>query len=1734
MKKINNFFLLLAVCFCSLAVQAKSVGGPVIPLGEQQHGGTGGDAFSRWVLGEPGAPPAPPPTSVCINEIDSDTPGIDAAEFIELSGTPNGSLDHFVVVLFNGANDLSYRAYDLDGLSLDANGFFLIGNSGVAGVDLVIPNNTIQNGADAVAIYDTASFVILSFTTTINLVDAIVYDTDDADDNGLLVGLGQSVQYNENENGLVDTQSVSRSTDCGSSIVAQDITPDASNGMNNCPSFPGAPDNVSITNSTCNPSCVAAGGLITAPTGSPCPTGSTLQYQVNSGSWSSNLPIYDQEGPAQSIKTRCSCDADDTMNSAESGAKTTSPANCTDNTLPTITCPGNIAVANTSGLCSAVVSYNTPVGTDNCSGPTTIQTLGLPSGASYPVGATTNIFKVTDASGNTATCAFAVSVTDTQLPTITCPGNIAVANASGLCSAIVSYTTPSGTDNCSGATTIQTLGLPSGASYPVGATTNIFKVTDGTGNTATCAFAVSVTDTQLPTITCPGNIAVANASGLCSAIVSYTTPSGTDNCSGAATIQTLGLPSGASYPVGATTNIFKVTDGTGNTATCAFAVSVTDTQLPTITCPGNIAVANASGLCSAIVSYTTPSGTDNCSGPTTIQTLGLPSGASYPVGATTNIFKVTDGTGNTATCAFAVSVTDTQLPTITCPGNIAVANTSGLCSAIVSYTTPSGTDNCSGPTTIQTLGLPSGASYPVGATTNIFKVTDGTGNTATCAFAVSVTDTQLPTITCPGNIAVANASGLCSAIVSYTSPSGTDNCSGAATIQTLGLPSGASYPVGATTNIFKVTDGTGNTATCAFAVSVTDTQLPTITCPGNIAVANTSGLCSAIVSYTTPSGTDNCSGAATIQTLGLPSGASYPVGATTNIFKVTDGTGNIATCAFAVSVTDTQLPTITCPGNIAVANASGLCSAIVSYTTPSGTDNCSGASTIQTLGLPSGASYPVGATTNIFKVTDGTGNTATCAFAVSVTDTQLPTITCPGNIAVANASGLCSAIVSYTSPSGTDNCSGAATIQTLGLPSGASYPVGATTNIFKVTDGTGNTATCAFAVSVTDTQLPTITCPGNIAVANASGLCSAIVSYTSPSGTDNCSGAATIQTLGLPSGASYPVGATTNIFKVTDGTGNTATCAFAVSVTDTQLPTITCPGNIAVANASGLCSAIVSYTTPSGTDNCSGPTTIQTLGLPSGASYPVGATTNIFKVTDGTGNTATCAFAVSVTDTQLPTITCPGNIAVANASGLCSAIVSYTTPSGTDNCSGAGTIQTLGLPSGASFPVGVTTNTFKVTDGANNTATCAFTITVTDTQLPTLLCKNVTLNLNATGQATLTIAQVNNGSFDNCGIVAFGLSQTIFSCANVGNNNVTLSGRDQGFNQGQCTAVVTVIDPILPVAKCKNLTANLGSNGTVTVAASTVDNGSSDNCNFTLLLTPNTFTCSNIGLHTVTLKATDGGGNTATCTAQVTVKDLTGPTAKCKNPTIFLDNTGHVTLTAAQVNNGSSDNCGIALMNIDKTSFNCSEISGTQPVILSITDGTGNSSTCLSNVTVKDGIAPTPICENVTVSLDANGKAIVYGADLAIESTDNCSVWSYTPIAKVYTAANLGNNNLTISVKDWSGNSTTCVSIVTVEPYNPPANQPASGGKPSSSVFDVYPNPSTGDVFVAFELPAEQLMTFQVYDLHGRMVLHHETIGLKGENTQPLRLEGIAPGVYMLYFESAGWRVMTKLVVQGL
>ena len=155
-----------------------------------------------------------------INELDCDTPSTDDKEFIELKSiTPNFSLNDYVLVLFNGTGsqaNLSYYVIDLDGFSTDVNGLFVIGNqlvSPVPGKNL--PDSIFQNGPDGVAIYfgSSSDFPNNTLATSVNLIDAMVYGTNDPDATDLMTALGVTTQLNESGSGSSVNHSIQRKSD---------------------------------------------------------------------------------------------------------------------------------------------------------------------------------------------------------------------------------------------------------------------------------------------------------------------------------------------------------------------------------------------------------------------------------------------------------------------------------------------------------------------------------------------------------------------------------------------------------------------------------------------------------------------------------------------------------------------------------------------------------------------------------------------------------------------------------------------------------------------------------------------------------------------------------------------------------------------------------------------------------------------------------------------------------------------------------------------------------------------------------------------------------------------------------------------------------------------------------------------------------------------------------------------------------------------------------------------------------------------------------------------------------------------------------------------------------------------------------------------------------------------------------------------------------------------------------
>jgi hypothetical protein len=177
----------------------------------------------------------------------------------------------------------------------------------------------------------------------------------------------------------------------------------------------------------------------------------------------------------------------------------------TDTETPVITCPANIAVSTDLGQCSTVVTFAVSAA-DNCTGPTVIA--NPPSGSTFPKGTTTVTATATDASGNTASCSFTVTVVDTQPPIIVCPSNRA-AIAPGSCGT-VNYPVPVATDNCPG---VGVSCLPaSGTCFPVGTATVTCVATDSSGNTATCSFTITVFDVCLQDDSDASRVVLVNSS----------------------------------------------------------------------------------------------------------------------------------------------------------------------------------------------------------------------------------------------------------------------------------------------------------------------------------------------------------------------------------------------------------------------------------------------------------------------------------------------------------------------------------------------------------------------------------------------------------------------------------------------------------------------------------------------------------------------------------------------------------------------------------------------------------------------------------------------------------------------------------------------------------------------------------------------------------------------------------------------------------------------------------------------------------------------------------------------------------------------------------------------------------------------------------------------------------------------------------------------------------------------
>lgn len=390
------------------------------------------------------------------------------------------------------------------------------------------------------------------------------------------------------------------------------------------------------------------------------------------------------------------------------------------------------------------------------------------------------------------------------------------------------------------------------------------------------------------------------------------------------------------------------------------------------------------------------------------------------------------------------------------------------------------------------------------------------------------------------------------------------------------------------------------------------------------------------------------------------------------------------------------------------------------------------------------------------------------------------------------------------------------------------------------------------------------------------------------------------------------------------------------------------------------------------------------------------------------------------------------------------------------------------LPSGTDFlgiaPFG-NWELVAIDQNSNLSGICINSVCITITACPnnvTAICQpTLNLYLDNAGNASPDFNLLNNGSDTSCFLQNVSFSPAgPFNCSNTtAPISTIMTITDKLGNSSSCTSLITVLDTIKPSAICKSyVQLYLDNTGNVTMPASLVDSLSSDNCAlnsaFTLVnnLSSINFACNQVfNPIPLVLSVRDVNGNTAQCNTIAYIRDTIKPVANCV-PSIVLNLSSiapaNVSLNAIQVNNSSTDNCTsnpvLSINGQSQINFTCANL-GLNQLILLAQDPSGNTDTCISQVTIQDITAPLANCQSsLTVFLDNTGTQTLNAIQLDNGSTDNCAIVDYEVAGSSTVQFNcnqLGGNVVTLTIRDGSGNQSSCTSIVQVrDSIRPAAN----------------------------------------------------------------------------------------------
>lgn len=816
-----------------------------------------------------------------------------------------------------------------------------------------------------------------------------------------------------------------------------------------------------------------------------------------------------------------------------------------------------------------------------------------------------------------------------------------------------------------------------------------------------------------------------------------------------------------------------------------------------------------------------------------------------------------------------------------------------------------------------------------------------------------------------------------------------------------------------------------------FMYRTADTEDPVIVCPANVIQGTDPDVCDAVVaSMGMPSIIDNCPGPYTFfNTLnGTTDGNGiFQEGINPVVWIAEDVAGNTSSCTMTVLIIDDQNPFIGCAPTVMADNDSGVCTATgVVLPAPVTSDNCG----VLTFSNNAPPIYPVGTTDVTWTIFDINSNVDVCVTSVVVSDVEDPAIVCANIDVTLDAAGGATIAPSDVDGGTADNCGGFTLMATPLTFTCAE--VGANTVTLSASDASGNTSDCVAIVTVVNTT--TMVCQATTVMLDAAGSATVAATDIDNGSSSVCGGL----TLAVQPNVftCAEVGDNPVLLIGTDSGGSTASCATTVTVVDDADPLAVCQDiTVELSATTGMVSITEADIDGGSSDNCN---FVLTAAPTAFDCATIGVNPVTLVATDDSGNTDECVANVTVEDNSDPIIFCTP-VSNVNDPNVCEAALTIPVPITFDNCP-VTLVNDYNGTSDASdtYPVGLTLVTWTVTDAGGNTSDCVMPVQILDVEAPTIICPADIAQDTDPGVCEAFVSVPLPFTSDNCGVAPLSLSNSYILSATgdasavypLGTTTVVWTVRDNNNLFSVCTTDIVITDNEMPMIACNNIEVFLDADGNASIVDADIDANISDNCGLVSSgVTPNSFTCAEVGANDVTLSALDVNGNSASCVAVVTVTDAIAPTAICVDLTVEVDATGNVSISVTDVDGGSSDVCGVLSVEAAPTAFNCDNL-GDNTVVLTVTDVNNNTASCNAIVTVEDNIAPTITCPADVQTCDLDGFAEFDDPT----ASDNCSIASIDVSVASGTLFPIGVTTITGTATDIAGNTATCTFTVTYSP----------------------------------------------------------------------------------------------------